>query len=131
MESKKLHLKDILFVRRGSYRIGDVALVSPSDINVILTREILVLRVLDTNNKYGITPEYLLYALSHEFVHEQIENKVFIDTTLPNIGERWKDLLIPIYQDKKKLNHISNELASAFDAKWSIQAKIDSIRANE
>lgn len=130
VENKKLYLKDILFVRRGSYRIGDVALVSPSDIDVILTREILVLRVVDTNNKYGITPEYLLYALSHEFVHEQIENKVFIDTTLPNIGERWKDLLIPVYQNKNKLNHISNELASAFEEKWSIQAKIDSIRTN-
>lgn len=83
---KKLQEKDILFVRRGSYRIGDVALVSPYDIDVILTREILVLKVIDINNQYGITPEYLLYLFSHRLVKQQITNKVLIDTTLPNIG---------------------------------------------
>ncbi|RIY32285.1 N-6 DNA methylase, partial [Psittacicella gerlachiana] len=68
-EQKTLHECDILYVRRGSYRIGSVAMISPFDTEVLLTREILVLRVLP-NNKYGITPYYLLYLLSHWITQE-------------------------------------------------------------
>lgn len=58
-----LQEKDILFVRRGSYRIGSVAIVSPFDKEVLLTNEITVLRV-NKNNNIGLTPFYLLFALS-------------------------------------------------------------------
>ena len=44
-DEKQLKKGDLLFVRRGSYRIGSVALISPYDTEVLLTREILVLRV--------------------------------------------------------------------------------------
>lgn len=37
-KNKTLRPKDILFVRRGSYRIGSVAIVSKNDLDVILTR---------------------------------------------------------------------------------------------
>ena len=51
---------DVIFVRRGSYRIGTVAMASPFDSKVLLTRELLTLRVLNEENEYGITPFYLL-----------------------------------------------------------------------
>lgn len=99
-EDKRLKEKDILFVRRGSYRIGSVAMVSPFDLECVLTREILVIRIAKPENKYGVTPYYLLYALSHKYTFSQIKSKVFLDTTLPNIADRWKELKIPIYRDK-------------------------------
>ena len=83
---------DIVFVRRGSYRIGTVAMASPFDGEVLLTREFVVLRVVQPINDYGIDQHYLIYLLSHQFTQDQIEQKVFIDTTLPNISERWKEL---------------------------------------
>lgn len=118
-QSKALHPKDILYVRRGSYRIGSVAMVSPYDIDVILTREILVLRLEKSDNPYGITPEYLLYALSHNIVQEQAVNKVFIDTTLPNIAERWKELLIPVLLDETKMNEIKQKAENVIQQHWS------------
>lgn len=127
---KKLHPKDILYVRRGSYRIGSVAMVSPYDINVILTREILVLRVVDENNEYGITPEYLLYALSHKLVQEQTTNKVFIDTTLPNITDRWKELNIPIYEDKKIFQSIKEKAATVIENQWEALKEMADFRKN-
>ena len=117
-EEKALRKKDILYVRRGSYRIGSVAMVSPYDINVILTREILVIRIKNTNNKYGITPEYLLYALSHKYVQEQAVTKIFIDTTLPNIADRWRELLIPIILDKDKLCEIKKMANDIVKQHW-------------
>jgi len=129
-DSKKLEPKDILYVRRGSYRIGSVAMVSPYDIDVILTREILVLRLIDENNKYGITPEYLLYALSHKLVQEQSENKIFIDTTLPNIADRWKELSVPIFKDKNHFEMISNKAKQIVKKQWESLEGIDDFRRN-
>jgi len=51
MNSIDLQEEDILFVRRGSERIGSVAMVSPFDKQVLLTKEITVLRV--NNNDIG------------------------------------------------------------------------------
>lgn len=129
-EEKKLHPKDILYVRRGSYRIGSVAMVSPYDINVILTREILVLRVIDENNAYGITPEYLLYAFSHKLVQEQSTNKVFIDTTLPNIANRWQELSIPIYEDEKTFKNIKQKAALVIENQWRALKEMNDFRNN-
>ena len=77
-------------MRRGSYRIGTVAMASPRDERVLLTTELLTLRVTNTTNKYGLTPFYLLGLLSSQLVQDQIDNYVFVDTTLPTIYERWK-----------------------------------------
>lgn len=105
-------------------------MVSPYDIDVILTREILVLRLIDTNNKYGITPEYLLYAFSHELVQEQSENKIFIDTTLPNIADRWKELLIPIYNNQKEFEKIKSKAERIVKNQWEALREIADFREN-
>lgn len=123
-EEKKLCPKDVLFVRRGSYRIGSVAMVSPYDLKCILTREIKVIRVKHLQNKYGITPEYLLYALSHKMVYEQAQNKIFIDTTLPNIGERWRELKLPVYNDAVELRKIKKRVATIIQDQWDSLAGI-------
>ncbi len=121
---KKPKPKDILFVRRGSYRIGTVAMVSPQDTEVLLTRELLTFRVLNAKNPYGINPFYLLGLLSSEFVQNQIPSKVFIDTTLPNIGDRWKDIILPVHKNKKEIENYTNRVKSIIDNKWKAQKEI-------
>lgn len=127
-KEKKLNKKDILFVRRGSYRIGSVAMVSPYDIDVILTREILVLRIKQLDNKYGITPEYLLYALSHRFVAEQLQSKIFFDTTLPNIGDRWQEIEIPVYNNKDTLDNIKSKMNEVILNQWNALEKMNEFK---
>lgn len=123
-----LQEKDILFVRRGSYRIGSVAMVSKQDIDVLLTREIHVFRVINENNKYGIDANYLLYLFSHALTQKQLYNKVFIDTTLPNIAKRWEDLYLPITKNLKEQQQIKESIKSAFTKKWDAQKDISSLR---
>lgn len=120
---KNINVYDILYVRRGSYRIGSVAMVSPYDTNALYTREILILRVIE-NNEYGITPFYLLYLLSHKLTQMQAENKILIETTLPNIADRWKELELPIDNDKERIKQISSRIGKVIENKWKAAEEI-------
>ena len=128
-EKKILREKDILYVRRGSYRIGGVAMVSPFDTKVLLTREILVLRVLNEKNEYNLDPYYLLYLFSHKLASMQTYNKVLIETTLPNIADRWKEIKLPIHKDVKKRKEISEKMKSVTENKWEAMKKIEELRS--
>lgn len=129
-KDKALQPKDILYVSRGSYRIGSVAMVSPYDGDMLLTREIVVIRVEKLNNEYGITPEYLLYALSHRYTWEQTKNKVFYEPCLPNIDDRWKEILIPIPQDNEQFNGIKTQVDSVIKNQWKSKENIKSLKDN-
>ena len=120
--------EDIIFVRRGSYRIGTVAMVSPRDTKLIFTRELLTIRVMNQANSYGITPYYLLALLSSKSVYEQCANLTFMDTTLPNIGNRWTELRLEISQNPMERLKIHNAVKSALDQKWAAQNTIDALR---
>ncbi len=122
-----LQKKDILFVRRGSYRIGSVALLSDFDTHVLLTKEIQTFRVVNEDNKYGIDAFYLLYLFSHALTQKQLYSKILIDTTLPNIGDRWKELKLPILNDRVKMEAIKQKLRMAFEEKWKGQGEIESL----
>lgn len=127
-DSKKLQEFDIVYVRRGSYRIGSVAFITSFDLNVILTREILVIRVAKLENRYGINPFYLIFLLSHRLTQEQTKNKVLIETTLPNISNRWKELLLPVHKNKEEREKISNFVKSIFENKKSALEKIEALK---
>jgi len=124
-EEKALQEEDIVFVRRGSYRIGDVGILYKKDTQSILTREILVLRV-TKENKYNITPFNFLYILNTPDVRRQLKNKVMMDTTLPNIGDRWKDLMIPVY-DKERMENISERMQVLYGARGSFWEELDKL----
>lgn len=119
-----LEVDDLLFVRRGSYRIGSVALVSPFDRKVLLTKEILIFRVVKKRNEFDITPYYLTYLLTTPIVERQIDDKVLIETTLPNISDRWKELLLPVHKDRKVRLGISKKVQNAFELKWKATEEI-------
>ena len=103
--------RDIVFVRRGSYRIGDVGILYPKDLHSILTRELLILRV--QKNELGITPFNLLGLLNSNGTRSQFKNLILMDTTLPNIGDRWKQIRINI-ADKKFLKNLSEKIKSMY-----------------
>ena len=120
-----LKYKDIIFVKEGSYRIGDVALVLPTDTKILLNSHCLVIRVVKSKNEYNIDPFYLLYLLSHPITKTQIHNKVFFDTTLPNIGNRWKELLLPIQKDKR--SSIIKKMKKIFQQRQTAEKEIINI----
>lgn len=126
-DRKTLSIGDVLYVRRGSYRIGSVAMVSPYDVDVLLTREILVLRV-NEDNKYNLTPHYLLYLLAHRLVAMQAFNKVLIETTLPNIANRWKELELPFFKDDATRAEVVGQIKDVVDSKWDALKKLHDVK---
>lgn len=120
--------KDILFVRRGSYRIGSVALVSKYDIEVLLAREISVFRVLNEDNEYGINPYYLMYLFSHNLTQQQMYNLVFYETTYPNIARRWGELYLPIAKDQQQRKKITQQMKEIFDKKFEAKKVINELK---
>lgn len=127
---KELKQNDILYVRRGSYRIGGVAMVSPFDTKVLLTREILVLRVIKPKNEYDLDSYYLLYLLSNKLVAMQTFNKVLIETTLPNIADRWKELKMPIHTTAEVRKDISRRMKSVIESKWEAVKQIEALKSD-
>lgn len=125
---QKVRAEDIIFVRRGSYRIGTVAMASPRDEMVLLMKELLTLRVHD--NEHGITSYYLLALLSSEIVQQQIPRLTFVDTTLPNIGSRWREILLPVHKDKEKIIELSQTVQRAIEQKWQAQDNIETLRGS-
>lgn len=124
--SKALCTKDIIFVRRGSYRIGDVGILYEKDLNSILTRELLVIRVVEADNRYGITPFNLLYLLNSDPVKCQLPHKIMMDTTLPNIAERWMDLSIPL-DDQEHMKALSNKMEEVYNLRCAFWNKLQQI----
>ena len=105
---------DVVFVKEGSYRIGDVAMVLPADTKVLLNSHCLVFRVVNDQNPYGVDHLYLTYLLSHQLTRKQIGFNVFYDTTLPNIGDRWLDLELPVSTREEERARIKNGNESDF-----------------
>jgi hypothetical protein len=54
--STRVIANDILFVRRGEDRIGDVAIVYDGFERILTANELDIVRVLEPDNEYGITP---------------------------------------------------------------------------
>ena len=118
---------DVIFVRRGSYRIGTVAMASPRDRRVCLTRELLTLRV-SAKNEHEITPFYLLALLSSQAVQDQMRRLTFIDTTLPNIGGRWRELRLPVHRDLNAMRKMEATVRRSVRQKWAAQQQIEELR---
>lgn len=123
--------EDIVFVKEGSYRIGSVALLSKFDTNILLNHHSLVFRVVKEDNEYGIDAFYLLYLFSHELTQKQLFNKVLIDTTLPNIGDRWEELRLPVAKNKNEREEIKKKIKSAFEKRWEAQEELNTIKPSE
>ena len=126
--NKDLKKEDIFYVRRGSYRIGSVAMASSYDTKVLLTREILVLRIINSDNKYNLDPYYLLYLLSHKLTQMQSTNKILIETTLPNIANRWSELMLPISRDENERKRISTQIKNVINDKWKAVKRLDDLK---
>lgn len=128
-KKKELKKEDIVFVRRGSYRIGDVGILYEKDIKSIFTRELLILRVIDLDNEYYITPHNLLYLLNSEDVRKQLKNKIMLDTTLPNIADRWKKLYLPIYSKEVMIN-IDEEMKKNYKMRAEYWENLNKLEKN-
>jgi type I restriction enzyme M protein len=88
---------------RTSQNIGMWAIVMPWQTQVVFTKEFLRLRVIERERSGtaldGLDYAYLLYVMSLKAVREQYEFLVLMQTNREDLGDRWRDVLIPIRRD--------------------------------
>jgi len=58
----------------------------------------------------------------------QLYNKVLIDTTLPDIGDRSKEIYLPIETDETRKEKIKLSVKKVFEEKWRDIKDIEKIR---
>lgn len=125
---------DILLVRRGDFRIGNVGIVYPSQTPLLSVAENEVLRV-NTPNDYNLTPEILLYLLSQDIVTDQLKPMRQYETIIWNVSDRYQQIYLPIPQNEEFREEIIDAVqqrAEGFDTlSESIDDKINRIESKD
>lgn len=102
---------DLLSPERASSNIGEFCVLMPGQEQVVLTREVIVLRV---------TPEapfdafFLLWALSLRIVRDQWKRIIFMQTNREDVGHRYREILIPVPPDRGDATQVSEEFREYF-----------------
>lgn len=85
---------DVLTPARASNNIGEFAILLPGEERVVLTKEILGLRVV--NPQWGFDPFYLFWALSLRVVRNSWRRITLMQTNREDIGGRWREIVVPM-----------------------------------
>lgn len=95
-ENQDVHIGDIFFVRDGTYLIGQTAMVTELDIPCLYQSHILKIRV---KPSCPVSRWLLFAALNAPTVRKQIRAKQFTADIIDTIGNRFKELILPIPKD--------------------------------
>lgn len=102
---------DILMVRDGTYLIGTCAMVTPAEKEILYQSHIYKIRVND--NDRGINPFLLLAILTSPAVQRQIRAKQFTQDIIDSLGDRIRELILPIPKDELKRTMIEDLVKGA------------------
>ncbi|MDO4545807.1 MAG: N-6 DNA methylase [Bacillota bacterium] len=85
---------DLISPNRASSNIGEFAILIPGEEQIVLTKEVFVLRVMA--NSQGYDPFYLLWSLSLKEVRNQWRRVTLMQTNREDVGNRFREILIPV-----------------------------------
>lgn len=102
---------DILMVRDGTYLIGTCAMVTKYDTEIVYQSHLYKIRV--QSNGRELDSNLLLAILSSEFVQKQIRAKSFTQDIIDSLGDRIKEVVLPIPKNQQKRSYISSIVSKA------------------
>jgi type I restriction enzyme M protein len=108
-----LRFGDLLTPSRASSNIGQFSLVLPWQTNVLLTKEMLILRVVE--NDEGITPFLLLAVMSLKVVQDQYKTLALMQTNREHLGDHWREVRIPIPTDPADRERLGGSVKAYFE----------------
>ena len=85
-----------------------------------------MLRV-NSENKRKITPFLLLGLFSLKQVIHQYDSLVLMQTNREDLGDRWKEVFIPIPKNDEKRDEIENAVKGYFDGLVTAREKVSNI----
>ena len=90
-EKQDLRKRDIIFVKDGDTKVGETAiLLNEDDLRILVQTHFKKIRALKIN------PFLLLWMINKDIVKRQIRQRVFSQSTLSTIGDRIKELRLPL-----------------------------------
>lgn len=119
-EKQDVQEGDILMVKDGSYLIGTCAMITKYDTRMVYQSHLYKIRVAK-DNAYNLDKYYLLAVLSSDYVRQQILSKTFSQDIINSLGDRLKELIIPIAKDHKHMEKISGMVEKSINE--SIEAR--------
>jgi hypothetical protein len=121
--SKKQDVKegDVLLVRDGTYLIGTNCFITKLDEKIIYQSHILKFRII---NKVELNPIIFFIALNSDLVQKQIRAIQFTADIIDTIGNRYKEIKIPIPKCLHKREIIINSVQKALETRVKEKAFI-------
>jgi type I restriction enzyme M protein len=89
-----LRFGDLITPARASSNIGQFSLVLPWQTHIVLTKEVLVIRVRE--NDENITSFLLLALMSLRVVQDQYKMLALMQTNREHLGDHWREVQIPL-----------------------------------
>ena len=119
---------DILLVRDGTYLVGTSCMITVSDTKMLYCGGLIKIRAMQKN----IINEYLLLGLLNSYiVKRQIRTKQFTRDVIDTLGQRFKEVIVPIPNSpelkkaiSEKIHDIVNNRILARDAIQTLSDKI-------
>lgn len=103
---------DILMVKDGTYLIGTCAFITKYDTRIVFQSHLYKLRVKDTSE---LSPYLLLVALSSLPVRRQVKSKCFTQDIIDSLGNRIKELVLPVPKDKEVKERVTQMVKQAIN----------------
>lgn len=111
---------DLITPARTSKNIGEIAVLMPGQERVVLTKEVLVMR---PGPDADFDSFYLLWAMSLKVVRDQWRRIVFMQTNRDDVGQRYRELEIPIASTRGERDEVSRPFRDYFEGIAKLRAE--------
>lgn len=102
---------DLISPERASSNIGEFCILMPGQEQVVVTREVIILRV---TQEAPFDAFYLFWALSLKIVRNQWKRIIFMQTNREDVGHRYKEIIIPAPPSQKEADAVSESFRDYF-----------------
>jgi hypothetical protein len=103
-EESGLRAYDLISPERASKNIGEFCVLMPGQEQVVLTKEVIVVRAADN----GILDQfYLLWAFTFSTVRDQWKRVILMQTNREDVGDRFLEIRIPLTTSRKDAQRVS------------------------
>jgi hypothetical protein len=109
--SSGLRAYDLVCPERTSKNIGDFCVLMPGQENVLLTKEMIILR---PGPRADFDRFYILWAMTLKVVRDQWKRVVFMQTNREDVGRRYLEIEIPIAPDAETATRVSEPFRSYY-----------------
>lgn len=110
-DTSELRAFDLVCPERTSKNIGDFCILLPGQEQVVMTKEVIILR---PGSAANFDAFYLLWALSLKIVRDQWRRVVFMQTNREDVGKRFLEIEIPVPPNSKRAKEVSNAFRSYY-----------------